>query len=66
MGTTNKTNTKLKELKMMLEEMNRSQMEIAILENDIPCEIDEVIEMEDEKVRELIQNWIEEKPDFIL
>ena len=51
---------------MMLEDMNRTQMEIAILENEIPCNIDEVIEMGDEKVRELIQNWIEEKPDFIL
>lgn len=51
---------------MMLEEMNRAQMEIAILENGIECDIDEAIGMTDEQVRDLIYNWIEEKPDFIL
>jgi hypothetical protein len=51
---------------MMLEDMNRTQMEIAIIENDIPCNVDEAIEMTDEQVRELIQNWVEEKPDFIV
>ena len=49
---------------MFLEEMSRAQMEIAILENDIPCDIDEAIEMEDEKMRELIYNWINECPDL--
>lgn len=51
---------------MMLEDMNRTQMEIAILENDIPCNVDEAIEMTDEQVRELIYNWIEESPDLAI
>ena len=51
---------------MMLEEMNRAQMEIAIIENDLECDVDEVIEMTDEQVRNLIYNWIAESPDMEL
>lgn len=49
---------------MMVEDMNRTQLEAAVIENDIvdmdnEAEIDRVLEMDTEELRGLVIDWIE-------
>jgi hypothetical protein len=48
-----------------LEEMNRTQMESAILENDIDIDLDVALNMTDEEMYDFLYNWIVSEPDTV-
>ncbi len=48
-----------------LEDMNRTQMESAILENDIEVDFDVALAMTDDEMREFICEWIMAAPDTV-
>jgi hypothetical protein len=44
---------------MDINKMNRAELEVAILENDVPCDPSKVIKMTDDEVRAFLAAWIE-------
>lgn len=48
-----------------LEDMNRTQMEIAILDNDIEIDLEVAMNMTDDEMYEFLYNWIVSDPDTV-